>query len=860
MARTITGYDTHVNGAYAKHTLYLLISDVPSNIQADTAGRAAWQPIAEVGGPIGPELDWRSGLGAWSGITFSLLNDYDSTAGSTGDNSFERLNDLRSWGALSAGYVTHLLNAGSGDTQLYLAAGSAWGSLDSVKVFTGFLRQVSQSDHGPMVYEVGPKRETYLKAPFLNRLFSETSGEANYDLRAVGVRLPRNLEEKGSTVPIIVGRPKFAESIAPHKTPSFDVVSVGHGLVLCFSDDRFVTDKTDDPQLYAPAGASGDAMPIEIRDFDNDIQYEWIDAGDPERINFSAGISGSFVGFTDNVGSTGEGKAGNGYLLITRTLEFTQVAYEFGATTNTSQLDTDDSTSVQQAFTNGSGSALNFDVNLIAPPDEEFARNFYAVFPTLKIESSPDETSWFATATASGVTSSTLIGDPGAAPDTDPSFNNWTGADDDIHFGFSANEATGFVTAADGFTVRLRASIANGDSIDVDTYGGELDVWYELPWEQYWRRIFAKDMKGVSDVTYERNSTDYLYNPADVFAWFVTEVLGTTASGWEDASDDMDADGLRVDFQFTDVGETGEDFLERLATQSMSWIVPDDAGGEKIIYRRTAEPTVARAEDPITKSDIIKGSFNWGLTPREDIYRGVTVNYAYNALLGDYDEQYHISPSSASPQTNVDSDASLYTDFADTIQDVNARRLEVDADLIRDGATAERLCKWLTLLHGRRRQMIEFDVPVEFAWITPGDVIYVNMPQVRSFCEGDELQFSGTIIGVGSDIIESTSTTFEPSAAGLGGLEAAHQNDLLVIDSGTYAGTYRLRWESALWSLPGHTAFDAISGTQTISSSWRVLPPFDVLSAQFVFDGDFGPRMHIKAVEHPVLLPLREDL
>jgi len=367
-------------------------------------------------------------------------------------------------------------------------------------------------------------------------------------------------------------------------------------------------------------------------------------------------------------------------------------------------------------------------------------------------------------------------------------------------------------------------------------------------------------MKGVSDVTYERSSTHYLYSPADVFAWFVTEVLGTTASGWEDASDDMDADGLRVDFQFTDVGETGEDFLERLATQSMSWIVPDDAGGEKIIYRRTAEPTVARAEDPITKSDIIKGSFNWGLTPREDIYRGVTVNYAYNALLGDYDEQYHISPSSASPQTNVDSDASLYTDFADTIQDVNARRLEVDADLIRDGATAERLCKWLTLLHGRRRQMIEFDVPVEFAWITPGDVIYVNMPQVRSFCEGDELQFSGTIIGVGSDIIESTSTTFEPSAAGLGGLEAAHQNDLLVIDSGTYAGTYRLRWESALWSLPGHTAFDAISGTQTISSSWRVLPPFDVLSAQFVFDGDFGPRMHIKAVEHPVLLPLREDL
>jgi hypothetical protein len=252
------------------------------------------------------------------------------------------------------------------------------------------------------------------------------------------------------------------------------------------------------------------------------------------------------------------------------------------------------------------------------------------------------------------------------------------------------------------------------------------------------------------------------------------------------------------------------------------------------------------------------------LTPYDDVHRGCIVRYKYSPLENRYRENAIITASGDRFQTNVSGvfGSNSYQEFVDSISSQNDRPLVVEARYIQTQSTAERLCKWMTLLHGRRRQMIEFDATMEAAAeYTPGDIVYVNMPQIRAFASGDSLEYSPVILGIGNDIIESTSTTYWPSGdSAQQGLAAAHQDDMLVIDDGTYAGTYRINWTGGGWSVTGHSIFEALGSTTSIASPWRVLPSFDVLSAQVVYDSSAGARVHIKAVEHPVLLPSNDDL
>jgi len=833
----------------AKFVLKVDIDDVTTAIDADTAGQSGMDGIVSVNGAIGPELDWRNGLAAWEPFQISILNDFDSVAGTATDNSFERFNDLRSWEDISSTFfVSHVLNASTGTSVVSIGAGTSWPVSTFVQVFEGYLRDAAQGDYGPLVLTLGPSREITLGKTFLNTLFNEKSG-LNWDTRTSPNDREKNEAQRGTAVPILYGSLTYAETIAPHVTPTPDLATFGHGLVLTASDERFFHTKPNDPQLYIP-DSNGEPLSVEMEDHDGDTQYEWISL-DIDRINSRTTPYGPVIGFTDNTGPTGTGRARDGFLCVRSQIRITSVGFDSDwTTTDDVQLDADDTTSVSNTLTG----TTNANVLLYTAATDPHNRGFYRVFPRWK--STTNTATTYSVSVRETPTPGTLQSATSGSPTSSTaSWNNWT-AGTGLEVQLDNNTSTGFDSSSEGLTVVLRPnSLSASDTISV--FGGVVDMWTEVPWEQYTKRLYMT-ADGIDDSLYQYDSANRPNNPAEIFAHFVEQVLGgsvdTTAAAA--ASSDMDTDGVRLDFQLTDAEETGQDVLEKIATQGMSWIVPNDDGEEVIIYRPTLSGTDAAAESPFNAENIIKGSMRWGLTPREDVARGCIVNYAWNALRRRYDKRMVIAPTAGPHVTNVTGSPTVYTAFVDDIHDTNARPLVVNADLVQDDTTAERLCKWLTLLHGRRRQLVEFETFAEHADITAGDVIYIDRPQVRTYASGDGLTWLGTI-----DSMVSNSTTFEPSGDSLyEGFGAAHHNDLLVIESGAQAGTYRMNWTGSVWDLSGHSTFAALTTTTAINEPWRVIPGFDVLAAQLIYQPGAGPKVRIRAVEHPVFLPRAADL
>jgi hypothetical protein len=577
------------------------------------------------------------------------------------------------------------------------------------------------------------------------------------------------------------------------------------------------------------------------------VQYEWIDGLDVD--DFDPPLAGApyapIVGFTDNTGPTGTGRAREGFLCVRSSIPIVRVGFDSDwSSTSDVQLDNDDNTSASNTLTG----TTNANVYLYTAASDPHGRGFYRVFPRWK------STTNTATTYTVSVREVTYSGSDQAATSGSPTsstavWNNWTSGTG-LEIQFDNNTTTGFDSSSEGLRVSIRPNtLTSSDTINV--FGGVVDLWTEVPWAQYTKRIYMT-ATGIDDSVYQYDSSDRPNNPAEIFAHFVTEVLGGSVDtvAAQAASADMDTDGVRLDFQLTDASETGADVLEKIATQGMSWIVPNDDDEEVILYRPTLEGTDARAESPFGVDDIIQGSFSWGLTPREDVHNGVTVEYAWNPLRGRYDEQAIIAPSDSRDVTNVSTSASVYTSVADSINDPNARQIRIKADLIQHTGTAERLAKWLLLQYGRRRQVVQFELFAEHADITAGDVIYIDMPQIRAFASGNSLVYNSV-----TGYITSNSSTRTPSAdAANGGLGAAHHQDMLVIESGSFAGSYRMQWDGSGFDVSSHSTFAAASSTN-ISEPWRVLPAFDVLSARVVFQQGVGPKVQVRAVDHPIFLP-----
>ena len=851
MSRDISNWagdeqDTSIRSALTLNITELVGSTTEST--GDVTG-SAFTSLQDATVAIGHEFDWRGGLSTWGELSFQVANELTSVEGGSLDKTFERFDDLLSFDEpASDQYVQHVLNASAVGTNISLHIAST--SVNSAVLwYTGYVRDVKQADYDGLVIEVGDKREALFDRPFLGLLEYAGGGigvgTANGDIR-LNAR-PFNFDASNDVVPIVYGRPQFCKAVVPHKDTTPDWNSDGYGLVLVFSDNAYETAKTGQPTIYIPSDRNRSPVECLQRDMDNELQYEYISGSNPIRIGGTAGINGAIVGFTSEGNATNQRRAADGYLVTRSSIPFRRIEADGVFSTSGDELDDDDTTSVTVTASGATGSSDR--IYLYVPADESIAQEFRRVYARIKIESPSSET-WKVNAAIHGTATWQAL-DYGSDPTSNLVYNNWT-AGSAVDLGYGRSSTSGFTRSSDGLKLRLYSSSA-GPSGTYKVYGGQFDVWHEVPWLSRLDQLYGA-VDGIDDSTYLYDSSNYLENPAEIAAHFITEVLGGSVNATTFAAESakMDSDSIKLAFQLTDDSETGLDVMDKIAQQGMCWMFSNNGSVEEIVYRPAMTGTTARAQDPfsIAGGNIIKGSVSWSMTPREDVHRGCVVNYNWNAIRGRFDDVAIIAPDDNPGQytTNISS-ATEYTEFVNGIGSINAIPKIIDADYINDQATAEKLCKWTTLLYGRRRQIFEFDAPIDYAEITCGDVIYLDLPQVRVHASGDELEYDG----FGN--IESTSTTYRPSAdTTYKGFGAVCDEDLLVIDSGSYAGSYRVTWDGSNFDLDPITAFP-IGSSETVTAPWRALPAFDVLACKLVYDRQSGPRLHIKCVEHPVFLP-----
>ena len=894
MSRTIPAtFDTEASNNFGKPLVLHKISNIftpiyvtsgGDNLTFDSQTYRAFG-VGGLNGGIGPEIDWRGGLAAVEPYELRIIQGGTDLSGGGTTEHPERAMDLRGHIEYDTGdhdgIAFWIQDDTGGELTVYAVFDDGTPTLaESITIFTGNILDWNERAYGPLTLSIGSSlQESVFKRKYLNRFGQESSGDENYDT-------DRGISDvaDGQSVPIVYGVVPYAQGFMVHTEPTEDE-SDRAGLVLCFSDVRWATKHQQDGDeitLYVH-NTEDDRMDEVIRVLDTNldnldpasgVQHEVYDtAGSYPTSEAQLDNGGAFVRFHESEfdNSTGKHMASGGNLVIKRLHDLTGVVESQtggGGAGHTTSTDTDITTATDGDTSTSwncdgteSGSAYDGKFGRFIEwriPNRNFPGRVIRTF--LKVKYAHTGGTYRTTQAfiyglgSPNENSLTTYGNSSSGwSETGASYNNIDGADGELEAGCELTNGFRLTSEIYGGSIAVGIYDPNLDDTadyptSTDFYAAQAEVWNVVGWDNLPNQV-AGAVTGIDSATHSSQVSDIVEYPGDILYHFVDQVLGESSridtTNISDHYTDASGESVKLAFQLSNANQTVETFLDKLAYQSMSWIVPGDDGKIRIFFRPTMTLSYQDAEDPITEDHVIQDSMVTGLTDRSDLYAGFIVNYGLNYVSKEYDSQYRIMQTSHHMTTNVSSSTD-YVAIVDALPSTVDQVLEVDADLIQDAATAEKLCKWLCLQYTRRRQTFNFDLMgFEWAKLQPGDVVALVHPSNKPKSWGDVLfnHLSGAATRQAGSVPND--------GANLVGVE--YQNDVCVMEgSGVNAGaTFRV-------STSGSGDAFAVDSNHTIANQsgtpepYYVIPSIDILSAKIVERSD-GFAVRVKAVEHGVI-------
>lgn len=850
--------------------LYVTSGDDALSFDGDTYNAI----LASTEAGIGPELDWRGGLGITRGYALRITQGLAELSGLSGYNLTHAAFD-NTWSLLGFDGTNrkaepdYLDGDGSScDVILVFDDGSPLVA-ESITVFKGKARRASYADHGELVVELQDTRHVYLDRTFVSTFGNEESGSES---RATD----RDLFEgaSGQVIPILYGNHPYARAIHVHTESTPDDTAVS-GLILCFSDARWACeDQTGtDPQLLVYdsfLGTDATVMADSLEVSATTQQYEYFEQGTPPE---SGGLTsgGKFVRFLDNGDDDGNNTLAAGGEILIQHGPFTMTPpyYENGATPATGNFEY--LCILDEAFVyqnSGSGLDTSSGINRgfrTKIPELRYNGILQTILVGIRYQHIGAGTYKTVRAYLGGIGASSggyAKDNTGATWSDTTDFHNIDGqltsptdAFDDIRFKALTGLNDDFHRIQSGWVAigiyDPGASNTANYTTRFDAFYGTLTFVERSGWNEHVDKIYCGNAAGIANSSYHGGAASTaLETPSDILYHFLEEVVGETGSvdttAHSTAYADMSADGIKLALQIEESVRPRE-VVDKISMQSMSWLVPGDDGKERILYRPGLALSAANAEDPITESDIHAGTFSEEMTDEDEVYSGIILHYDYHWPTSKYRKQYRILPTAHYLSTNVSS-ATEYTALANAVDADLEKVLELKADYIFDDTTAEKVCKWYFQQHIRRRQICEFDVGMKWSAIQPGDVVPVVHKMVRKYSWATELTINHTTR------VCTKTTGAAPNYPGSGSEALVeHPNDVLVVlGSGPNAGTWRIT------SVTNSTTFTLDSGHTLTTQSGTpepayIMPAQMVLSAQFMRDTAKGQFMRLRTIEFPIL-------
>lgn len=897
MARTIpAAWSTAAAAVFGKPYLLFRVQGISYFIKATSGPDATISAIDYTGqivgidGGIGPECHWRGGLGTRGDYGMRLIAQIERYILSA--STMPDYNTIDPWfrvwdsqefystrgfvAPISRAYHPTGPTAQEGVTYIIFDDGSMT-IAEALQIDIGPLYNISFADPNLLEIAVMPYSRRLFDLPLTALLGNEKSGKENYDAA-------RPIADAGlnKVVPILYGHVPSARTLTIHDAATSDD-AVRSGLFICVTDSRFrrltvATEAITKLYVFDEQRDSLDEILALSIDASNTGQWEEYDpVTDPENLGGSGGV---FARWLDNQISGSNWNAGNearmmargGKLLIKRAgISATAVIEPAGLLAKTQIVDDDSATSYADTATTTGNSADSVRmVTVVFEGLSRFAGEVYRIFLKTKYtHSGALPASWFVRAASIAGASVLTVYDWDVATDLDDevtvdgkavtlweetqtAFNNYDGADTDRigwreHYDAAPNSLFNVSDLGNyKVTLELRTNGVGSPPANTQWFGIWVDLWHMDEWVNYLDGGIFANAYGIADeavATYTATGDSLVEIPSDVFDHLVRAVLGGTTSGVSTARTAMTTDALKLDFQIVDADETAETILDRIAWQSASHIFPADDGTLKIVYRPGVAISATDAHAPITNNDINKGSFRSTLTPIEDVRAGVIVNYEFDHARDKFNKQARLLYGGHHLKSTITSAG--YQELANFLVDITKNVLELDADLICDQTTAERLCKWEFLQHHRQRQMVEFDLPLQFAKLEPGDLLAIQHHGLFSYGRGKiTINHTTRVCTKGA-----FGTAWKPTGD-TANIILEHPDDLLIIDGATpNAGVWRITsvTDKDTFTLDsGHT----LTNQGGVPEDCRIVPPFEVMSAKIVWRSEApGPVVHVVAVE-----------
>ncbi len=202
------------------------------------------------------------------------------------------------------------------------------------------------------------------------------------------------------------------------------------------------------------------------------------------------------------------------------------------------------------------------------------------------------------------------------------------------------------------------------------------------------------------------DAADLIENPAYIIESILKDELGLANADVDYAAFDVlgnDTDGDIKDYKFAgqvinDINS--RDLIDKLCKQSMTRQFKNEDGDETIkFYDSSAASILDFDEDMIT-------NISCGRTPLKDLYNEFYVHYNKNYATGHLEKIKYVDAA----LNNFDADGAAYVTLCDDSQTNygQVNRLVIEADWIRDDATAELLCKALVNYYSLRHYETTF--------------------------------------------------------------------------------------------------------------------------------------------------------
>lgn len=297
---------------------------------------------------------------------------------------------------------------------------------------------------------------------------------------------------------------------------------------------------------------------------------------------------------------------------------------------------------------------------------------------------------------------------------------------------------------------------SDGTAPQWDLYEHQVRLDFEYPMKDH--IVVYGDVEGreFGASWTDRTSTDLVAHPADVIAAILRQELGladanfhldawtavvTLLSGWTFAGqviDDIDS----------------RDLIDTLCKQCLCRQFKRSDGLEMLVGYNSARTSDYDFDD----SEMY--GFSLGRTDADDLYNEFTVNYHYNPASKKYESQKYLTTDG----NNFDSDSVAYHDLVEASQANYGviRKLEVDADWIRDDATAEAYCKLLADYHTNRYYVATFKtMPKHGFKLELVDIITMDYAWLPAAVNGTSKKWEIIAIKKGLAEIEITAQSFD---------------------------------------------------------------------------------------------------